>query len=158
MRRRGRGALAVVALLVLGCADSPSLATAPPATVRLAIRVEVSREPIVQFFARDVHARLTHASGTVLEWVVTDVSPVATVPDGRSRLDVWTVVFGDTQECSTQEPDGPLLCSQPILGTGQVCTAAIDPAAGDALELRFRVLRDERCELSDARAEPPAAG
>lgn len=155
MYQRGSGVRGVrciagavsVAVLMAACAGAPTpSATAPALTVDLEIEVRRAPDPMLQFFASEVHARLSDGRWST-EWIVPEGSTSTRVPSGILRLDMWTVVRGDTLECITDPATARESCSQPIIGTGQTCSVTMDLATETRVSVRLLILSQERCEL-----------
>ena len=141
-------AAATAVLAACGAPPTPT-DTEPPRTVSFAIEVSRAADPMLQFFGSDVHARLS-GPGWTSEWVAPDGSSATDVPSGAITLDMWTVVRGDTLTCTPDPVTARDSCFQPIIGTGQTCSLAMDLAPDSRVSIRFRLLGQERCQL-DAR-------
>ena len=144
-----RAALAAVAAVVMAaCAGPPAPSpTVPLKTVTLAIEVWRAPDRMLQSFGSEVHARLSGA-GWASEWVVPDGDSVTKVPSGVVELDMWSVVHGDTLTCVPDAIAARESCFQPVIGTGQTCSVAMDLAPDTQVAVRFRLLAQERCELA----------
>lgn len=139
---------ASVAVLMAACAGAPTPSATPPAlTVDLGIDVRRAPDPMLQFFASEAHARLSHGGGWTAEWIVPEGSSSTRAPSGILRLDMWTVVRGDTLECIPDPATARESCFQPIIGTGQTCSVTMDLAPETRVSVRFLILSQERCEL-----------
>jgi len=111
-----------------------------------AIQVWRAPDPMLGFFGSEVHARLSGAGWTG-EWIVPEGNSQSDVPSGAVVLEMWTVVHGDTLTCATDPATARESCFQPIIGTGQTCSLAMDLAVDARVSVRFSLLPQERCEL-----------
>lgn len=154
-----RAALATAAAVVVAaCASGPTpSATRPPETVTLAIEVSRAPDRMLQFFGSEVHARLSGA-GWTSEWIVPEGSSATDVPSGVVKLEMWSVVHGDTLTCATDQVTARESCFQPIIGTGQTCSLTMDLAPDARVSIRFRLLPQLRCELAGDTAWIPQPG
>lgn len=152
------GLAAAAAVVVSACASLPTpSATQPPETVTLATEVWRAPDRMLQFFGSEVHARLSGA-GWTSEWIVPEGSSATDVPSGVVKLEMWSVVLGDTLTCATDQVMARESCFQPIIGTGQTCSLTMDLAPDSQVSIRFRLLPQERCELAGAPALIPQPG
>jgi hypothetical protein len=100
-----------------------------------------------EFFGSEAHARLSGDGGWNIEWIVPEGSSTTRVPGGKLQLDMWTVVRGDTLECTTDPATARESCIQPIIGTGQICSLTMDLTTETRAAVQFVILSQERCEL-----------
>jgi hypothetical protein len=112
---------------------------------------------MLQFFGSEVHARLAGA-GWTSEWIVPEGSSATDARSGVVKLEMWSVVHGDTLTCATDQVAARESCFQPIIGTGQTCSLTMDLAPDSQVSIRFRLLPQERCELAGAPASIPQPG
>ena len=137
--------LAAAAALALPRCAGPT-PTFPPKTVDLAIEVSRAPDPILAFFEADVHVRLS-GDGWITEWVVPEGDSLAPVPSGAVKLDMWTIVYGDTLACATDPTSGSGFCSQPVIGIGETCSLTMELAPETIVAVRFHRMAEEHCRL-----------
>lgn len=132
---------------------SPAPASEPPRTVEVAIRVDKARDQMLEFYAHGYEVHVTLDSGETYRWRFGEPGGVDLVPSGRGRIDVRSIVYGDTVECTRDPATGIERCLSPEIGAGERCSveAVFEPRTPVAL--LFRLLPNERCQLNvDPRA------